>query len=463
MGSDSFAHLLLSAGAARGLSELASIAGKRPRPNEPPSSTVPSVAEAQQLVALAEELLQLTVTVERAHGTSWEAIGRTLGITRSTAHGRFSPDGLEDGGLADPERELAGKVDAVFDIAERAKRPFTNSAAHLDRAARSSLMAGLRRVANDHTAAFPARMRAVELITTLEPQLGEESLLELTASYGHGALDLEEPESRAVEGSAYFRLMEQLTAKSGTGSSMTGQEADFLVTSYRAVLDRVPRHTLMAHRAAGNLARALRARFAVRGESGDLDEAITLLDALTGELDVPDRSDLLVWLASALLDRFGMTSSRGDLILARKTLLVDLEPDSSLVVALARFVTALQRLATASASIGDWRESERAIREALLYLDRFASRRTTALVVGVRLMLACLHAERGDLELSRAEAERAFDEARADLSENHALTNLARQVQVTILLGLDHGADDVPDILRVLEDLGHGIRGPRHR
>ncbi|MGW1197241.1 hypothetical protein ACWD4B_15605 [Streptomyces sp. NPDC002536] len=48
------------------------------------------VAEAHKLYELADALLQQAVVAERALNTSWEAIGQELGVTKSTAHSRYS-------------------------------------------------------------------------------------------------------------------------------------------------------------------------------------------------------------------------------------------------------------------------------------------------------------------------------------------------------------------------------------
>ena len=48
------------------------------------------VEAARALVALAGECLERAVVYERERGTTWEAIGETLGITRQSAHERFA-------------------------------------------------------------------------------------------------------------------------------------------------------------------------------------------------------------------------------------------------------------------------------------------------------------------------------------------------------------------------------------
>jgi len=463
MGVDLLLHALLSSGAMSGLAELAANAFKRPRRDQqPPSSTVPSVAEAQQLVTLAEEILQLTVTVERAHGTSWEAIGRTLGITRSTAHGRFSPDSSENVGPADPERALADKVDALFDIAEKAKRPVINSATHLDPAARRSLLESLDQLTQDPRATPDTKVRAAKLVGALEPETGEKSLRQLAESYRRTAPS-EEPGVRATEGSAYSSVLEQLTIESGPDSSMSEQEVDFLINSYRTVLDRLPQHVPTSSRIEGNLASALLARFALRGDLNSLDEAITLLRALLPETH-HERGDALVSLASALLDRFRIMSDRDDLIRARNILLVKLGPDFTPPRSddFVRFVKALQKLVAITASNGDWREADQAFREALSRLERSSDDpETTALLVRLRLQLACAHLDRGEIETGRDEVRRALREADRYLPTPHPLRNLARQLQVMTLLELDRDGAEIGEVLRALDALSRDIRALR--
>ncbi|MBO1417412.1 hypothetical protein [Streptomyces sp. FH025] len=48
------------------------------------------VKQAHLLQQQAEELMQRAVYAERSRGTSWEDIGKQLGVTRSTVHGRYA-------------------------------------------------------------------------------------------------------------------------------------------------------------------------------------------------------------------------------------------------------------------------------------------------------------------------------------------------------------------------------------
>ncbi|MFJ8351300.1 helix-turn-helix domain-containing protein [Streptomyces sp. NPDC094153] len=48
------------------------------------------VEEAARLVSRAEDVLRWAAVYERERGTSWEDIGTALGVTRQTAHERFS-------------------------------------------------------------------------------------------------------------------------------------------------------------------------------------------------------------------------------------------------------------------------------------------------------------------------------------------------------------------------------------
>ncbi|MFF2619353.1 hypothetical protein [Kitasatospora sp. NPDC058046] len=46
--------------------------------------------QARQLQEQAEEMMRLAVYAERSSGASWEEIGKQLGVTRSTVHGRYA-------------------------------------------------------------------------------------------------------------------------------------------------------------------------------------------------------------------------------------------------------------------------------------------------------------------------------------------------------------------------------------
>ena len=72
---------------------------------EPPGE---AVRQAQQLVLTANAVLDAAVVAERARGTSWEEIGDALGITRSTAHGRFRR-------AVDAFAALESEIDAELD------------------------------------------------------------------------------------------------------------------------------------------------------------------------------------------------------------------------------------------------------------------------------------------------------------------------------------------------------------
>ncbi|MBB4890086.1 hypothetical protein [Streptomyces netropsis] len=54
----------------------------------PPSGR--HIQQARALVELAVEMMGKAVVVERLRDTSWEEVGNALGVTRATAHGRFS-------------------------------------------------------------------------------------------------------------------------------------------------------------------------------------------------------------------------------------------------------------------------------------------------------------------------------------------------------------------------------------
>jgi hypothetical protein len=86
-------------------------------------SAVPTAEGLLEAVSLAEALgreaqvqLQDAVTAARAHGVSWQSIGRTLGVTRQAAFKRFSlADGSSTNGDADPATiDLYARTATVF-------------------------------------------------------------------------------------------------------------------------------------------------------------------------------------------------------------------------------------------------------------------------------------------------------------------------------------------------------------
>ncbi|WP_291038392.1 hypothetical protein [Herbiconiux sp.] len=83
----------------------------------------PETGVLLEAVSLAEELgreaqvqLQDAVTAARAHGVSWQSIGRTLGVTRQAAFKRFSlADDSPTNGDADPAAiDLYARTATVF-------------------------------------------------------------------------------------------------------------------------------------------------------------------------------------------------------------------------------------------------------------------------------------------------------------------------------------------------------------
>lgn len=106
-------------------------------------SSAELVGEAQRLVRLAEEVLDLAVAATRARGVSWQQIGEQLDVTKQSAQGRFGEsasrvaDGIlfprrdhGDGGLGwwayptaateDPD----GTLRALNEWAERHREPY---------------------------------------------------------------------------------------------------------------------------------------------------------------------------------------------------------------------------------------------------------------------------------------------------------------------------------------------------
>ncbi len=64
------------------------------------------IEDAVALVREAERVLQLAVATERSRGVSWEGVGEVLGISRQSAHERFSGPVKEiDDGILFPRRD----------------------------------------------------------------------------------------------------------------------------------------------------------------------------------------------------------------------------------------------------------------------------------------------------------------------------------------------------------------------
>jgi hypothetical protein len=90
------------------------------------------VRAAQELVHLAEEVLTRAVIYERARGTSWEAIGSELDITRQSAHTRFRDDEKQwQDALLEPLKDIAGGRLRSLQLPEAAYRP-TSAGQRLD-------------------------------------------------------------------------------------------------------------------------------------------------------------------------------------------------------------------------------------------------------------------------------------------------------------------------------------------
>jgi hypothetical protein len=468
MVADELLPALLASGATSGLAKLASLVSERLRPDHDPS-LVPSVAEAQALLALAEELLQAVVAFERAKGTSWEAIGRALGITRSTAHGRFSTGHQEGGEVGELLREVDDKWSRARDLAERATRPMTNTVARLDSGSRDALTRALRELVLDRSLSPQTRIRAAEAVSAVNPEAGERALLTLTKSYLREPLtaEPEEPQNRVDDGSVYRRFMERLS-REDPPAAVDEAEVDFLVESYRIVVERTPAYAEISKRAQWKLAWALRLRFTVRGRREDPEQAITLLRGLALQADNRrERMDALIALSAALVDRFRAIRDLRDLTEAREIVTREVRGDLPHADPglFGDLTSVLLRLAGAFASIDEWRESEGLLHGALgSSREAHLSRETAAdLAVRTRLQLACVHAELGEYETSLFDASQAVEEAELNLPRHHPVRILARQLHITVLAERGHRDEDLPAIMRSLDELGRELQAPRDR
>lgn len=80
------------------------------------------VRQAKKLQELASDLLTQAVIAERARETPWEDIGSALGVTKSTAHGRYSPamtSWLEGKGQLDHDASPDGWFHEAFDALDQ--------------------------------------------------------------------------------------------------------------------------------------------------------------------------------------------------------------------------------------------------------------------------------------------------------------------------------------------------------
>ncbi|WP_153531488.1 tetratricopeptide repeat protein [Actinomadura macrotermitis] len=129
-------------------------------------NAAPLVEEAHELDGLAKRVMNASVAAERSRGVSWQTIGDTLGITRSSAHGRFADATEEDG----PAREEALRAEwrKILELAERHLAPLTHDAAQLEPTVRGETARRLRDLVLNGAMDVEVRLAAAETLVMLD-------------------------------------------------------------------------------------------------------------------------------------------------------------------------------------------------------------------------------------------------------------------------------------------------------
>jgi hypothetical protein len=435
--------------AAREFAKLRSLLARR-RGRESDTSSVASVADAKRLVELAEVTLQQAVAWERAKGTSWEAIGRALGVTRSTAHGKFSasvPADTSGDEAATARRDLGETWAKVFDLAEGVVRPATNSASHLDQQSSRALAKMAERIARSTDSPPAARLNAARLVAALDPAVGERALRAL-AEY-----QLPQPaDSEAAIARESFSLrsatLDLLLSIEPTWAEISGTDSEDLdrviMTFWRILGDRQLVDPDFSW-ATFKLAKALKARYSIRGNPEDLDQAIALLEKVTSEL-VGDWDEVMsIELARglSLLERFRLTGDSADLSLAqgrirgaidRYELRADTVPPTEVVI---QVWEAMSSICVYSSQWSAAEESLTKAVEARVALDGFLHPNAIA----NRAQLAALYVNRHAFLEAASLAKESADQATEVLGTSHWLTRSARTFLIALLLERGGGAE----------------------
>ncbi len=244
------------------------------------------VAEAQRLLAAAEEALLAAVAAERNRGVSWEAIGEALGITRSTAHGRFA-DRLEasDKGT-DAERALHIAWQQVHGLAETHLTPLTHSISELEPEARQHASGNLLAAAMEPSFPIETRITAAQMLATVE----------------HGR------HSQAME-----RLLQEAATQLGSPESVSAPSGDLQIAQEGVSPARLLNLSEWNNPLSAPQGGATRSTL--------INEAIQGFEALLQKIsadgaDHPARRRAAERLAALLLIRFDELADPGDLALA---------------------------------------------------------------------------------------------------------------------------------------------------
>jgi hypothetical protein len=434
----------LSSTAVKALGDLTAIIRRR-RHETGSSGLVASVADAKRLVELAEETLEQAVAWERAKGTSWEAIGQTLGVTRSTAHGRFSAQASSNTS-AHYEEELLDKWAEVFDIAESVVRPATNSASHLDRQSSRALVNAAEAIIGSQQAPANSRLQAATLLAAVEPLAGERALRELTETLSPPVLDRlsRSAKDKQTDSEPLFSLQHQIDVLSLPHARPAGPESsddlDQVMLVYRRLVSTRPPSHPDAPQAVYGLATALLARHARHGSADDLDEAIALLRHATRE-ESGRRADVLsgrLTLGWCLLERFRLTGDVDELHDANRIVgsIIDAYKAEGGQQPSDQLVQAWQLMAFLQTQSHDWDSADFNLWNVINTRATKLGPRHPALIENF-LQLAALHAARSDFHEALILTRRAVENAENGLDPTHDLTLQARRLLIALLLAAD--------------------------
>jgi tetratricopeptide (TPR) repeat protein len=290
---------------------------ERKRRKAPPEPA-PLVQEAHELERRSKEVLSAAVAAERARNASWSAIGNALGITRSSAHGRFGDHGIDQDASA--EELLRQAWQDVSDLADKHLTPLAHSIHEVDADVREGTARRLRDVALDTTVSPEARLLAAEFLPAIR---GRNPRQELEAALQEILSSSEHSVDAGVDfavGDTMFQA--KYTAGAAADDRAESQHLEQEIAAYRAALNAArrqqadPSQLTMLER---DLALLLVASFSFTGDVAILDEAIELLNRAREVPGISEcilrsgQADPLGSLAHALFLRYEATGAQADL------------------------------------------------------------------------------------------------------------------------------------------------------
>jgi hypothetical protein len=280
--------------------------------------SAPLVEDAHALEQLTRDVLNASVAAERSRGVSWATIGSALGITRSSAHGRFA----DVDGDPSAEAELQRAWQRIHTLAAKHVTPLTRSVADLDADVRDDAARRLRALILDPAADFETRLSAAELLPAVrsgDPARELESRLrKLPLAAGpvpHGDLQPENilptpPSARVID-----------FGTSGAAATIVEQPDDSLlaklVDTFRAARDAA-RHNGTPPERLIRLERELASLLLEKGRRNAdpalVNEAVTVLhEVIDLGFGGARRDRDYATLGAALFVRYRLTGSRPDL------------------------------------------------------------------------------------------------------------------------------------------------------